>query len=126
MNKNIKRILGLTSLSLIGVTLTSCDASRNTKTPTGDLNLSQTYASVTNGDKTYSVSYEEIYNRYRSNGYSTVLAELKKKVLSKEMSEATYKNNMKRYNDAIVSAIFGTSTISTFTSLHETDDEDYE
>lgn len=126
MNNKIKRIISLSSLALIGVTLTSCDSSRNTKTPTGDLNLSQTYASITNNGKTYSVSYEEIYNRYRTNGYSTVLAELKKKVLSKEMSEATYQNNMKRYNDAIISAIFGSSSISTYTSLHETDDETYE
>ncbi len=126
MKKTYKRIIGLTSLSLIALTLASCDSKRNTKTPTGTLDLSKTYASVQNGDKTYSLTYEEMYNRYRTNGYSTMLAELKKKVLSKEMSEATYASNKKRYNDAIISAIFGSSSISTFTSLHETDDETYE
>ena len=127
MKKTYKRIIGLTSIALLSVSLASCgDAKRNTSTPTGSLDLSKTYAQVTNDDKTYSVSYEEIYNRYRSNGYSTVLSELKKKVLSKEMEEATYEKNKKRYNESIISAIFGSSSISTFKDLHETDDEDYE
>ena len=101
--KNIKKsAFGVLSLSAMLLALASCDASRNTNTPTGNINLNQTYASVNTSSSNLSVTYEEVYNKFRSLGYSQVLEQLKKSVVKTEMAAATYEANYKLYNKVYV------------------------
>ena len=74
--KNTKRIISLLGVAVIAGTLASCDANRNTKAPTGNLNLNATYASL-ESQSNISVSVNEMYNQFRMNGYSTELKKIK-------------------------------------------------
>ena len=42
-NKKVRKVAGVLSFATLALALASCDASRNTKTPTGSLNLKDTY-----------------------------------------------------------------------------------
>ncbi len=126
--RNYKKVFGITALSLLAVSLASCEAGRNQNVPltSSTIDFKSNYASVSNNGSDYSVTYEQVYNKFRSNGYGTVLSQMKKAIVSKEMKEATYEKNVKAYNEAIIAAIFGTSSIDTFKNLHEYEIEDYE
>ena len=75
--KNTKRLISLLGVAVIAGTLASCDANRNTKAPTGNLNLNATYASL-ESQSNISVSVNEMYNQFRMNGYSTVLNKIRR------------------------------------------------
>jgi len=125
--KNIKKsAFGVLSLSAMLLALASCDASRNTNTPTGNINLNQTYASVNTSSSNLSVTYEEVYNKFRSLGYSQVLEQLKKSVVKTEMAAATYEANYKLYNTKFLNAIYGTSDFSSFENLLDSEKETLE
>ena len=125
--KNIKKsAFGVLSLSAMLLALASCDASRNTNTPTGNINLNQAYASVNTSSSNLSVTYEEVYNKFRSLGYSQVLEQLKKSVVKTEMAAATYEANYKLYNTKFLNAIYGTSDFSSFENLLDSEKETLE
>ena len=125
--KNIKRkAFGVLSLSAVALALASCDAKRNTQTPTGDLKLEQNYATLTRDKLSLSVTYEEMYNKFRSNGYSDVVAKIKESVIRNQMKEATYAKNLKAYNEKILNAVYGTSKFDSFKDLLPSEKEDLE
>ncbi len=125
--KNIKKIT-FAALSLASVVaLASCKSSRNSKTPTGSLNLTSNYATISRSDVAdISVTYNEMYNKYRQNGYDTVVKELKKAVVRNYISDATYAKNYKSYNASFLSAIYGTSSLDSFKDLLDSEKEDLE
>ena len=125
--KKFKKVTLLT-LSLTSIiALASCKSARNSKTPTGSLNLTSTYASVKRSDVSdIFVTYNELYNKYRQNGYDTVLKELKKAVVRDYITEATYAKNYKSYNSSFLSAIYGTSSLDSFKDLLDSEREDLE
>lgn len=123
MKKYLKRILSAVVASLTVVALTSCDASRNTKTPTGSLDLSKTYASLSESGQT--VSYNEIYNLFRNKGYSNVLSEIKMQLFQKEMAAVDYSNpeDKEKIDEMIISAIYGVTTVEDYEDLEQDDKE---
>lgn len=125
--KKFKKVTLLT-LSLTSIiALASCKSNRNSKTPSGSINLTSTYASVKRSDVSdISVTYNELYNKYRQNGYDTVLKELKKAVIRDYIKEATYAKNYKSYNSSFLSAIYGTSSLDSFKDLLDSEKEDLE
>lgn len=122
--KNIKKTTFLTlSLAACGLTLASCSTKRNTSAPTGSLNLNNTYAAI---DNSVSVTYNELYNKYRQNGYDKVLKELKKAVIKDYIVAATYEKNYETYNKDFLSAVYGTSSLDSFKDLLDSELEDLE
>lgn len=114
--KNIKKAtFSVLSISALALALASCDDKRNTNTPSdAGFDLNQVYASVENGSNIYNVTYNEMYNAYRGNGYNSVVSEMKKKIAAKYMKEATYEAYTKQYNSLIFSAVYGTNAIKNF------------
>ena len=66
LTKHPKKLIALILACLITITLTGCDSSN--RKPTGDLDLSATYASNAN----YSVTVGDVYNKLRYNAVSYV------------------------------------------------------
>lgn len=122
MNKT-KRIISLLGVAILAGTLASCDANRNTKTPTGDLNLDAKYASLSNSD--VSVSVKEMYNQFRKNGYSTVLNNIKKSILDEYIAKnkISYSNAKftEKYDEYLLSTIFSVSTPSDYADIKDKD-----
>ncbi|MCR5787429.1 MAG: hypothetical protein K6G28_06990 [Acholeplasmatales bacterium] len=111
--KNIKRkAFSLISISTLALALASCDKNRNTKTPTdASFDLNKTYASV--GDD-LQITYNDMYNAYRSNGYDTVIKQLKKKMVASYLDEVTYTSYTKQLNTSILSNVYGATDIASF------------
>lgn len=120
--KNTKRIISLLGVVAIAATLSSCDANRNTKTPTGNLDLSFGYASLAvNSD--INVSVNEMYNQFRANGYSTVLNKIKNSLLdnliaSNNIGYDNFKDDCDKY---LLNAIYSVSTVEDYLDLDEDD-----
>ncbi len=125
--KKFKKVTLLT-LSLTSIlALASCKSARNSKTPIGSLNLTSTYASIKRSDVSdISVTYNELYNKYRQNGYDTVVKELKKAVIRNYIKDATYEKNYKSYNSSFLTAIYGTNNLDSFKDLLDSEKEDLE
>ena len=66
LSKHPKKLIVFLLVCLITITLAGCDSSN--KKPTGDLPLSDVYASV----GTHKVTVEEVYNKLRYNALSYV------------------------------------------------------
>lgn len=116
--KYSKRILSLLGLAVIVGTLTSCDVNRNTKTPTGNLNLDAKYAQLSDNNK-ISVSVNEMYNQFRSNGYSTVLTKIKEKLFESEIKNIKYDDYKEEIDEYLLSQIYSVSTVEDFNDLEE-------
>lgn len=122
--KKSRRIISVLSAALLVATLASCDANRNTKMPSGDLKLDNTYASIASGQ---SVSVKEMYNLFRKEGYSKVLTQIKKALFSKEMeaiNDSDFKTDIelkKDFDTYMLSNIYGVSEIEDYEDLDEND-----
>lgn len=122
--KNIKKILLMIAVLVITITLSSCTTTqiRNTKTPTGNLDLSTVIAS--SGD--YDVTNDVYYSKLRANGYSTVLREIQSTLYAEELSEVLLNINLgdnevndfeKELFDSYASDLFQTSDAETIKNL---------
>lgn len=124
--KNTKRIISLLGVAVIAGTLASCDANRNTKAPTGNLNLNATYASL-ESQSNISVSVNEMYNQFRMNGYSTVLNKIKNSLLDDYIKKNNINYSNSKFTDEfdkyLLNAIFSVSTVEDYLDL-EDDDKD--
>lgn len=118
--KYSKRILSLLGLAVIAGTLTSCDVNRNTKTPTGNLNLEAKYAQLSSNNN-ISVLVNDMYNQFRSNGYSTVLTKIKEKLFETEISKITYESKKDEIDEYLLNQIYSVSTVEDYNDL---DDEE--
>ena len=124
--KNTKKIISLLGVAVIAGTLASCDANRNTKTPTGNLNLNATYASLDSASN-ISVSVNEMYNQFRMNGYSTVLNKIKNSLFDNyiKTKKISYNNSefTEKYDKYLLNAIFSVSTVEAYLDLDDKDKE---
>lgn len=124
--KNTKKIISLLGVAVIAGTLASCDANRNTKTPTGNLNLNATYASLESASN-ISVSVNEMYNQFRMNGYSTVLNKIKNSLFDNyiKTKKISYNNSefTEKYDKYLLNAIFSVSTVEAYLDLDDKDKE---
>ncbi len=116
MKKYFKGILSVLTASAVILTIASCDAARNTKRPTGSLDLNKTYASLQSGE---SVSYNEMYNLFRNKGYSKVLSNIKKDLFKEEIAKINYNDYREEFNEYIFSAIYSVSTIDDYLEIDE-------
>ena len=113
-----KKLLSALALGTIALTITSCDASRNSDVPQGNLKLESTYA--TNGKQ--KVSYNEIYNQLRNRGYGTMIDEIKHQLFAKETAQVKYEGEAKEDIDKmILAAVYGTDSPETFEKMEEKD-----
>ena len=116
--KITKKLLSALALGTIALTITSCDAKRNSDVPQGNLNLQSVYA--TNG--TQNVSYNEVYNQLRNRGYGTMIDEIKHQLFAKETEQVKYEGEVKEDIDKmILAAVFGTDSPETFEKMEEKD-----
>lgn len=120
MKKYFKKIVSVFIILFTVFAITSCDASRNTKKPTGSLDLNSTYASLASGEK---VSVGEVYNLLRNSGYNTVLNEFKKQLFQKEMSKISYQEYKEDYDELIINAIYGVTDVEDYQDLKDDDKE---
>lgn len=116
--KYSKRILSLLGLAVIAGTLTSCDVNRNTQTPTGTLNLDNTYAKLANNNS-ISVSVGQMYNQFRSNGYSNVLTKIKETLFKNEIKNISYDAYKDEIDEYLLNQIFSVSTVEDYNDLDE-------
>ena len=116
-----KKLLSCLSAAALIFTLASCDASRNTQTPTGNLNLKAVYAQNGAGQK---VTYNEIYNQLRNKGYSTMLDEIKHQLFAEETKAVNYATNAEikeEVDEIILTAIYGTDDAEKFSKIKTED-----
>ena len=88
-----KILLGSTITALAALTLASCGSStRNTSTPTGNLDMSSVYATALDGE--LSMSTEMYYNRLRYNSNTLVTNKIKEALYYEEYEtyKAVFKN----------------------------------
>lgn len=121
--KMSKKILSCLSATALVFTLASCDANRNTQTPTGSLNLNAVYAQNGAGQK---VTYNEIYNQLRNKGYATMLDEIKHQLFAAETNKVNYATNAKikeEIDEIILTSIYGTDDAEKFAAIKYEDIE---